>query len=70
MEHMNALQFLGETGMGLNRLHEKTIQALDQREDYSRNLRKQVTSIRGLINLEADRLVSLLTQRRNENNKT
>ncbi len=70
MEHMNASQFLSETGMGLNRLHEKTTQALDQREGYSRNLRKRVTSIRGLINSEADRLVSLLTQRRNENNKT
>ncbi len=62
MDYMNTNKFLSETGMGLTRLSEKSLRALTQREPISASLRKRVTSIRGLINSEADRVVDLLTR--------
>lgn len=63
MEHIGAQSYLSETSQGLNRLHEKTIQALDCRIEYSAHIRKRVTALRGLINGEADRLVNTITQK-------
>ena len=69
MEHMNAEEHLSETNMGLNRLYEKSNQLLRHRSQISTRLSKRVNSIRGLINAEADRLVSLLIERNNERRK-
>ncbi|TRO54821.1 hypothetical protein E2P71_03635, partial [Candidatus Bathyarchaeota archaeon] len=70
MERMNEAEHLSETSMGLNRLYEKSAQALKRRSQVSTKIVKRVNSIRGLINAEADRLVSLLTERNNERKRT
>ncbi len=69
MEHLNEAESLSETSMGLYRLYEKSAQALEQRSQISARLSKRVNAIRGLINVEADRLVSLLTQENNEHKR-
>lgn len=63
MEHVNSESYLTEINLGLDRLTEKTLNALEKRENYSALLRKRVTAIRGLINSEMDRVTRYITQR-------
>ena len=63
MEHMKATEYIAEINQGLERLYEKTRQALDNQEKYSLSLGRRVNAVRGSINTEADRLVSVLNQR-------
>ena len=63
MEYMNSRTYLSELNLGLDRLTEKTLQALANREQYSKDLRKRVTAIRGLVNAEADRIAKHVAQR-------
>jgi hypothetical protein len=68
--HMNASEYLSETTHGLGRLYENTKQALNNQEKYSKSLGKRANALRGLINSEANRLVSVLNQRNNGNRRT
>ncbi len=63
MEHLNSGAYLSEVNLGLDRLTEKTMQALENKEKYSVLLRKRVTAIRGLVNSEADRVAKHVTPR-------
>ncbi|MCW4012019.1 MAG: polysaccharide pyruvyl transferase family protein [Candidatus Bathyarchaeota archaeon] len=63
MEHMNTARYLSELNLGLDKLYTKTIDALENRDQYSRNIRKRVNAVRGLVNSEADRVSDYFTLR-------
>jgi len=63
MEHIYAPGYLVESTQGLDRLYWKAKQALED-TGYGGALAKRVKAIRGLINSEANRLVSMLTKGR------
>lgn len=63
MEHMNTAEYLSELNLGLDRLHKKTIEALKNKEKYTKTLRKRVNTVRGLVNSESDRVTDYITMR-------
>jgi polysaccharide pyruvyl transferase WcaK-like protein len=63
MAHMNTANYLTELHLGLDRLHTKTREALENREQYSKNIKKRVNAVRGLVNSESDRITDYITMR-------
>lgn len=63
MEHIYTAYYLSEPNLGLDRLYMKTMEALENREQYTKNLSKRVNAVRGLVNSESDRVADYITMR-------
>jgi polysaccharide pyruvyl transferase WcaK-like protein len=70
MERMNSPEYLLNTVKGLDTLYERAEKALLNQKEYSRHIKKQASHLRKVINNEADNMVRVLTQRKNDYNKT